>query len=695
MKKTLLLGCCLAVGAMANAQNVTGPSSSRAPYLEGTPTGVKFVSIITAGDVVNGYVCAGIPDGAGGWDNGDGTFTMLVNHEIPNTSAGIRAHGNNGAFVSKWIVNKSDWKVVSGSDLMQRVQLWNGTNFTLYSPTNVAATSSFSRFCSGDVPAVSALYNSVTGKGTKERIMMNGEESGVEGRPFAHIATGPNAGTSWELTFLAKMAFENVIASPFEQDKTIVALTDDGTGGQVYFYIGDKKTTGNEIEKAGLTGGKVYGLAVTGLLIEVNASVPAAGTPFTLVDLGQTPGVSGATLNTNSVTGGVTTFLRPEDGLWDPKNPNDFYFVTTNGFGSPTRMWRARFTDIKNPENGGTITAVLDGTEPMGQQMYDNIGIDNFGHIIIQEDPGGNDYNARQWQYDIATDAIKELSKHDATRFVPGGANFLTNNEEASGIFDAQEILGAGWFLLVDQAHHSVAGQVYEGGQILAMYNPDSYNSNPEITVLGNSVEIKSGDIMPTGNDNTDFGNIATGSNVTKTFTIKNDGMASLKVDSIKINGVNASEFTIDGNPTFPMNIAAAGTQTFTVKFAPTNVGLRTATVNVWSNDFNEGSYNYAVQGVGLNPKDVENTTLSKFVKLYPNPTSNAATVAIHMAKEQKVAISVVDMNGRIAAPAIEQHLAAGEQKISVSTANLANGNYFVVITTGEEITKIQLVVAH
>ena len=66
------------------------------------------------------------------------------------------------------------------------------------------------------------------------------EEGGTEGRAFAHIATGTNAGTSYELPYLGKFAWENAVASPTSSNKTVVAGLDDGTGGQVYFYIGTK-----------------------------------------------------------------------------------------------------------------------------------------------------------------------------------------------------------------------------------------------------------------------------------------------------------------------------------------------------------------------------------------------------------------------------------------------------------------------
>lgn len=695
MKKSLLLGSCIAIAAMANGQNVTGPSSSQTPFMEGTATGVKFTSIITAGDKVNGYTACGILDGSGAYDNGDGTFTLLCNHEFSAGSGAVRAHGEDGAFMSRWVINKADLKVISGADLIQRVYAWNGTGYDLYSPTNPSSVASTHRFCSGDLPAVSAFYNAATGKGTMARIFMNGEEAGSNGRAFGHIATGPETGSTYELPYLGNFSWENSVANPGTGDKTVVAGTDDAGGGQVYIYIGDKQTTGLEIEKAGLQGGNLYGIAISGYTMESDATIPTAGTAFTLYNLGQVHNTDGGSLESMSDNNGVTGFQRPEDALWDPQNPTDLYVLTTNSFNGPSRMWRFRFSDINDLTKGGTVEAVLDGTE--GQHMMDNMGIDNFGHIMIEEDPGGNSYNAKIWQYTIATDGFKEVAQHDPARFEIGGSNFLTTNEEASGIFDAQEILGAGWFLLVDQAHTGtgVSSEVRENGQIMAMYNPDSHAANPELIVEGNGTDITNGDDKPSTSDNTDFGTVATGSTTSKTFEIKNDGPADLIIDGVTIGGTHASEFTITGAPTFPLTVASGSSQSLSIEFAPTAVGLRTAEVMIESNDFDESEFDMAIQGVGLNPADVEDTKLSEYVKLYPNPTRDMATVAISLSEPQSVSVTVVDMNGKLVSAPIQQELAAGNQKVNVSTSNLPNGNYFVVITAGDEITKVQLVVAH
>ena len=456
-----------------------GVSTMSTPYLQASIPNAKFTSILTAGDAIGGYKMAGLGDGLGAYDNDNGTFSLLMNHEMNDAEGVIRAHGQKGAFVSKWIINKSDLSVVSGSDLIQTSKLWNGTSYVTYTNANPAPTA-FNRFCAADLPIVSAFYNAKSGLGTQNRIFMNGEESGAEGRAFAHIVTGTEAGTTYELPRLGKFSWENAIACPSSEDKTVVIGLDDATPGQVYVYVGTKTNTGNDIEKAGLANGNLYGVAVTGLTSEISLSVPTANTAFTLANLGNVDALTGATIQTNSVNAGVTAFLRPEDGAWDPSHPEDFYFATTNSFANPSRLWKLHFTDVKNPELGGTITAVLDGTE--GQKMLDNLTIDNAGHILLQEDPGNQSYVAKMYSYNTTTDVLTTVGQHDETRFVTGGANFLTQDEESSGIIDVQEILGAGQFLLYDQAHYAIAGEVVQGGQLLSFFNPATADSATVIT---------------------------------------------------------------------------------------------------------------------------------------------------------------------------------------------------------------------
>jgi hypothetical protein len=447
----------------------TGPSSSQSPFLMPSQPGVSFKALLTVGDSVNAkpdgtpYRMVGLPDGLGAFDNKDGTFTLLMNHEL-NGSVGIpRAHGAPGAFISKWIIRKRDLKVVSGEDLIRNVMVWNAAT-NQYEP----ATTTFSRFCSADLPAVSAFYDSRSRRGYKGLIYMNGEEAGAEGRAFAHLMDG----TSYELPRLGKFSWENSVANPGTRRTTVVAGLDDSGGGQVYFYVGRKTRSSNPVEAAGLTNGNLFSIKVEGLDSETNDTVLEGPVPFTAYNFGDVSSMTGAELEAASrdETGAyrVTSFQRPEDGVWDPEDPDDFYFVTTAGFTGNSRLWKVHFHNPADPEEGGTLEMLLDGSE--GQKMMDNIAINSRGQILIQEDPGNQPYLARIWLYDIKRDTLTEIAQHDPERFTPGAAGFLTQDEESSGMIEVASILGKGWYLLVQQTHFpSPDAELVEGGQLLAM----------------------------------------------------------------------------------------------------------------------------------------------------------------------------------------------------------------------------------
>lgn len=698
MKKNLhlLLAVPLLLSTTIQAQTYTGPSSSQTPYVVPVAAGVKITSILTTGDSVGGYKMVGIPDGLGAYDNYDGTFTLLMNHELGNTVGVARNHGSIGAFVSRWVINKSDLKVIGGADLMQRVNLWDVTTssyktYSSYSPSSLTA---FGRFCAADLAPVSAYYNSKTGKGTQARIFMNGEETGTEGRAMAHIASGPNMGTSYEVPRLGKASWEDYVARGRESDTTVMIGMDDATPGQVYVYIGVKTNSGTEIEKAGLTNGKLYGIAVSGYLTESSSSIFPTGTVFTLANLGDVSSLSGATINTNSNTLGITTFLRPEDGAWDPANDSNFYFNTTNAFGSPSRLWKLTFFNPDNLLAGGKITAVLDGTE--GQQMFDNIAIDNWGHSINLEDVGNNAHIGKVWQYDFTKDSSKVIAVHDSTRFLLGGSKYLTQDEETSGIIDAQEILGPGMFLFVSQAHNATTTELVEGGQLMALFNPDTYNASPEISVSGNGLNIAKDDLFPSLVDNTDFGAIDTGMKVTKIYTIKNAGPGKLNISNIGFSGAHASEFTLTGAPSFPTAINAGDSLNLNVQFAPKVVGLRTATITINNNDFDEKIYTYALQGVALNNRTgiVNTNDAASFVTLYPNPTTDMASMQITLKNAEQFDIVILDMNGKKVIENIIQNCKAGENLIHINTSSLASGNYIVQLTSTNQIVSLKMSIA-
>ena len=463
-------------------------------YLLGTSGRAAFREVISAGETAgNGYMFNGIPDGIGVLDNGDGTLRVLVNHELGATAGDVRAHGSKGAYVSELVLDKATLSVVRGQDFLQ-----SATNLYMASPDGASwsngTTTAFSRFCSGDLAADTAFRSGTTGY--NGRIYLAGEESGAEGRAFAHIVTGAEAGRVYELPSLGNLSFENVVANPVAQGKTVVAALDDtSTNGQVYLYVGNKSATGNAVEQAGLAGGKLFGVKVgsgataateTGAVpAETGLGLVNGAASFSLVDLGDVKGKTGATLNTESIAAGATNFLRPEDGAWSADGKT-FYFVTTATTTTASRLWALEFTSAATPESGGTIRVLLDGSE--GQIMMDNLTVAADGSILIQEDPGANDRLAKIWKYTPSNDTLVEIAQHDPALFT--GAGRLTNDEESSGIVEVTSFFTGvagydtakyNYFLVADQIHKSVTSptSVVEMGELTVMATPKAAD-NPE-----------------------------------------------------------------------------------------------------------------------------------------------------------------------------------------------------------------------
>jgi hypothetical protein len=329
---------------------------------------------------------------------------------------------------------------------------------------------------------------------------MDGEEGGTTGRPFGHVVA---TGDSYELTpWLGNMSYENIVANPSTGDTTVTMNMDDGDatlGQQVYLYRGTKTTVGNPVQKAGLTGGTLYGVKVLGVPQSEYLHSWTVGEQHDVqfVDVSQFAGVGGGgagTLDGDSQAKGVTNFQRPEDGAWDPSNPSDYYFVTTSSFGplpaenrtGETRLWRLRFVDPADPGQGATITLLVSGpvgtadspsatgtqsASSPGPQMFDNLTVNDRGQVLVVEDVGNQAYRGGAWIYSSGSGNFVKFAEHDPDRFTPGATGFLTKDEEMSGIIPAP-FLGEGWYLLDVQAHYTISGELVQGGQLLAVHVP-------------------------------------------------------------------------------------------------------------------------------------------------------------------------------------------------------------------------------
>ncbi len=444
----------------------TRPVIAGDAYIQAVANGWEVRAIITVGESAqNGYRMVGVPDGLGAFDNGDGTLTVLMNHELNADIGTVRAHGSKGAFVSRWVLALNDLVMIRGDDLIKKVQLWDADRQQYFLAQNVT----FGRFCSADLADGSAFMDA-NGNGSDEKILLNGEEEKeAGGRALAHIASGELNGVSYELPHLGRVAWENLLALPNSGKRTVVIGMDDFPGGHVYVYVGEKRLIGNPAEKAGLVGGALY-------------AVRFEGERFALLPLGNVVGLDGNMLRARSSALGATPLLRPEDGAWDKLNKNLFWFATTDKIDGQSQLFRMDFDDARLPEKGGIFSAVLTAHD-IGGQMFDNIEADSDGRILLNEDPGKDKSTAGVWLFDPKyPNKATRLFDADSERFVDqANAKFLTQDEEQSGIVEiTNEVKSAAWFdknkryyLGVAQAHLSHPDpELVEYGQLYLIFGP-------------------------------------------------------------------------------------------------------------------------------------------------------------------------------------------------------------------------------
>lgn len=509
-----------------------GVSSSQAPYLKPVQASV-VVSLLTVGDTVpltdyrshgplgqpelhstsDRYMLVGYPDGMGLTENVDDprTFILTLNHEIRFALAGKRAHGAKGGFVSRWIIQRDNLNVMSGRDLIISKAHVHRTGPALAGGMYVEEGDDlndgvfFSKLCSGDVAPASAYYNERTGLGTRARIHAAGEEV-RGGRAWAFIVTGEEAGRAYQLPRLGYYYFENLLANPFMQDMTLVAGTEDkrvkrtdGTEeaeGNVVFYVGTKTNTGNVVERAGLQNGKLYGLRIKDYPLELVEPVPFKSVRFFLDEIPWTKGppwegegedrsgYAGYNAHENlrlvDPRDDLTVFQRAEDGIWDKNRPSRFYFATT----ICSKLWRLDFDDISNPTRGGMASVILEGPNNPGEG-YDNLAMSPDSRtLLVTEDGEDENRGNNLWSFDISGDKVQ----------IPGGARLMGQHSigsqgEFSGIVDASEFLGPGWYLGTDMAHRSPLATLSpaerelaaDDGQIYAFFDATAHRDTPPV----------------------------------------------------------------------------------------------------------------------------------------------------------------------------------------------------------------------
>ena len=480
------------------------PANAAAPvYVEAVASSATLTPFASAGDMVGTYLVPGIPDGLGVIKNGN-SLRIITNHEWSATNAvaaGRTTAGGlvSGSFLSDMTYDLKTQKVTKAVDLFKDV-VWYDYKTGKYgntpgAPAGAEVKDSYgalnhsyllNRFCSGALAPVGTFFDKASGYGFNDAVFLAGEEGGDESRAFATNLTN---GQLVQLPALGLAAWENVIPVPTKGKTTALMVNEDGsaTDSQQWMYVGTKTKTGTWYEKAGFTNGKSYVVAAAaGATVANDAEIRTKygknkAFPITFAEVNTK--ANGKDQNIEANAKGIE-FARVEDGHFDPKKPNDYYFVTTQSDSDPLNkavaattpnpatptvsrdggaLWRIRFNDVSKPLGGATLELLLDGSEDIYMSKPDNIAVDSFGNVLIQEDPGNNAHLARIVSYRISDGKVGTIARFKAEYFTSTGASFITQDEESSGIVDVTTELRtsksdtASYYMFVAQVHATPA----------------------------------------------------------------------------------------------------------------------------------------------------------------------------------------------------------------------------------------------
>ena len=130
-----------------------------------------------------------------------------------------------------------------------------------------------------------------------------------------------------------------------------------------------------------------------------------------------------------------------------------------------------------------------------------------------------------------------------------------------------------------------------------AFFDPPIGVTTTGMLVSGNGRPIPDGANTPDPVNGTDFGQVAAGAFVDRTYTIANMGTVPLSLtNGVQVIGAQSSEFTVVTAPA--PQVANGGSTTLTIRFQPLASGPRSARISL-SNSSDKSPYDFAVQGTG------------------------------------------------------------------------------------------------
>lgn len=488
----VLAGAGVGVGALTTTPTYAGGIAERYETRALMSVGDR---VPVTGDPTSEYQMVGIPDGLGAHANGDGTSTVYINHELGSAAISEPLVGkplNRGAIVGKLRIDRHG-KVLSGARAYDVVY----QDGSLVGPAATVgnATRAFSRFCSGSLAG--------TAEGFDRPIYFAGEEDGNPATTFdgkGGQAVAIVDGRAHALSRFGHFAFENVLVQPRHDHRTVIMGMEDGPSAldpavensQLYMYVGRKAHSkgASVLRRNGLDNGTLFVAVAKDRAVDGENNFLAGDVKIRWVAIPGAEAMTAAELEAASDKVGALRFARPEDGAFNPRNRDQFFFVTTGGAAGANKLGRVYELNLDRhrPTADATLSVVVNADAIVAAGGDTAVSPDNIGvsgrYLMINEDGTGDSRpvmaakgrDGSIWRFDIDRRGIDGTSGVRVASLTPPGRDGTAVGPgvwETTGIISGKGIVkGRDSWLFNVQAHSPTkapAANTVEDGQLLMM----------------------------------------------------------------------------------------------------------------------------------------------------------------------------------------------------------------------------------
>ena len=477
----------IAVGGAAIAssdnEDVEGFKTPAEPQILPLAKKVKVDPILTTGDIVGGtvggYQMSSIPDGIGLYRSSRSTVEIFFNNELdaggPDSPPGVGARVTHATLDNDRNVLRSEY-------------VFDGTE-------------GFLRFCSSNLAIIDGVPWYFTGEESTAAGALTPDPNDGLGHGGAAIALNGLTGRWYEVRHWGLFDWEQPLYVG-GLEKFLILGFEDGPAGlsQLYAYSADTledAVAGNGQLWVWTADGPTDANPSTNDIPDEGDSLAGHFEPISTSEWDANAGDTAADLEAVAQAKGAVDFVRLEDGAQSKTAANSVYFADTGALGTETvkgRLYRLQVAggatfDPGDPTGtaGAAVKLLVDGDDRVDEMVNpDNLDT-SAKSVVIDEDRNSEHRGAevaggygRILVYDLGSGKIRTVARTNQPNPPARPGEW-----ETSGIVNAFDVYGKGWWLVDVQAHQTngipqpgpnleVNTSVGESGQLLAIRIPNS-----------------------------------------------------------------------------------------------------------------------------------------------------------------------------------------------------------------------------